>query len=71
MKSYRHYIKESTKKKYLAFVIIALLGAVLLYAVMEYAMTPPHYEPDIYIPLPNSNVSWEQSFHPGAWGNAG
>ena len=49
MKSYKHYIKESTKRKYLAFVIIALLAAVLL--VMLQAQATPSVAPGHSSPM--------------------
>lgn len=65
-KNRKHYIKPETKGK--AIFIICILLAItigLIWNAMEAASEPPAWQTSY--PMANAKISWEQTFHPGAW----
>ena len=49
---------------FLAMLLLAVM--VILSAVVPW----PETKPDVEYPMANVNVTWEQSFHSGAWSGA-
>ena len=67
MKSRKHYIKKEHKGQIIFIVFILLaIAAGLIWNMIEENNMPPAWQESY--PMANANISWEQSFHPGAWG---
>ena len=67
MKSHKHYIKKEQKGQIIFIVFILLaIAAGLIWNAIEETNQPPAWQ--VSYPMANANISWEQSFHPGAWG---
>ena len=66
MKSYKHYIKKETKGQiiFIIFLLIAI-AAGLIWNAIEESNQPPAWQTSY--PMANANISWEQTFHGGAW----
>ena len=69
------YIKPETKGQ-IIFVVVILLAIIagLVWAGIENNNQAPEWPGEVTTyPMANANISWEQSFHYGAWGeeNAG
>ena len=70
------YIITNERKGQIIFVVVILLAIVigLVWNYIEAENTAPKWPGDVKsYPMANVNISWEQSFHYGAWGenNAG
>lgn len=52
------------KKRIPMFAALALLAGMI--ALNVYVKTP-ELEPDMTHPMANARISWEQTFHSGAW----
>ena len=64
------YIKKETKGQIIFIVVLLIAIAVgLIWSEME---NQPEYkwEPAVSYPMANANISWEQSFHSGGWGES-
>ena len=60
------YIKRETKGQ-IIFVILLILAIVggLVWNTIEESKTQPAWQTEY--PMANANISWEQTFHGGAW----
>ena len=71
MNNYRKYTTKKHERKVfatvMAVIVIILLGW-LVYEVCDVLNAP--VRPDTEHPLVNSNISWEQTWHKGAWSDA-
>ena len=67
MNSTKNYITRELKKR--AGMIISLLILATMIT-LNIVVKEPELEPDEVFPMANSNVSWLQSFHAGAWSDA-
>ena len=70
------YIITNERKGQIIFVVVILLAIVigLVWNYIEAENKAPKWPGDVKsYPMTNVNISWEQSFHYGAWGenNAG
>ena len=74
MKKNHKYLITNERKGQIIFVVVILLAIVigLVWNMIEDDKRQP-LPPDKTYELINANISWEQSFHYGAWGenNAG
>ena len=60
------YIKKETKGQIIFIVLIMLAVAIgLLWNTLE--QNEVQTKPDVSYPMTNVNISWEQTFHSGAW----
>lgn len=69
MKSYKHYTTAEKERKVFAAVMLALLVIIVIWGVLEACgiMQKVDWPATVEYPMANANVSWEQTFHPGAW----
>ncbi len=67
MKSQNKYIRKETKGQIIFIVLIIL--AVLIGLLWNALEREPEYnwEPATSFPIANAQISWEQTFHGGAW----
>lgn len=67
MKSHKHYIKKETKGQiiFIIFLLIAIAAGLIWNAIELDRNT---LKPDAVYPITNTNISWEQTHHPGPWG---
>ena len=49
------------------FIALLILAAMIA---LNVAVPEPVLEPDSVYPMANSRISWEQTFHAGAWSGA-
>ena len=62
------YIKKETKGQIIFIVlIIAAIAIGLLWNALE-ETNDEQYKPDVSYPMANVNISWQQTFHAGGWG---
>ena len=54
------------KKRIPMFIAMALLAAMVIVC----AVVPEPVTHDVEFPMANVNVTWEQTFHAGAWSEA-
>lgn len=68
----KHYIKKETKGQ-IVFVLVILLAIItgIVWAVIENEQEAEKWKPAAVYPMANAHISWEQTFHPGGWENAG
>ena len=64
----KHYIKKETKGQ-IVFVLVILLAIItgIVWAVIENEQDAQKWKPAEVYPMANAHISWEQTFHPGAW----
>lgn len=64
----KHYIKKETKGQ-IVFVLVILLAIItgIVWAVIENEQDAQKWKPAEVYPMANAQISWEQTFHPGAW----
>lgn len=64
----KHYIKKETKGQ-IVFVLVILLAIItgIVWAVIENEQDAQKWKPAAVYPMANAHISWEQTFHPGAW----
>ena len=67
MNSTKNYITSEIKKRVLMFIALLILAAMIA---LNVAVPEPVLEPDSVYPMVNSRISWEQTFHAGAWSDA-
>ena len=60
------YIKKETKGQ-IIFIVLILLAIVIGLVWNELEQTEGQIKPDVSYPMTNVNISWEQTFHSGAW----
>ena len=67
MNSTKNYITSEIKKRVLMFIALLILAAMIA---LNVAVPEPVLEPDSVHPFVNTRISWEQTFHAGAWSDA-
>ena len=66
--NHKYYIKKETKGQVLCIVLLIIAVAIgLAWSALEARNDPPAWEPTETYPMANTNISWNQTFHPGAW----
>ena len=70
MTNHRHYNTIPTERKVFAIIMAVFLLAVIAVGVLALfgVFDKPAWEPDVYYPMANAKVSWEQTFYAGGWG---
>lgn len=63
----RHSITKELKKR--VPMLIALLAAAGMVA-LNLCVPEPVTKPDVEYPMANAHITWEESFHSGAWSDA-
>ena len=65
-KNHKYIITKERKGQIIFIVLILLAVAIgLLWNTLE--QTEVQTKPDVSYPMTNVNISWEQTFHSGAW----
>ena len=65
-KNHKYIITKERKGQIIFIVLILLAVAIgLLWNTLE--QTEVQTKPDVSYPMTNANISWEQTFHSGAW----
>ena len=65
-KNHKYIITKEGKGQIIFIVLILLAVAIgLLWNTLE--QTEVQTKPDVSYPMTNVNISWEQTFHSGAW----
>ena len=67
MNSTKNYITSELKKRVPMFIALLILAGMIA---LNVAVPEPVLEPDSVYPMANSRISWEQTFHAGAWSGA-
>lgn len=69
MKSYKKYNTYEKERKVFALVMLIILLALIVLAVLTAcgAFDQAVWKPDVSYPMANAKISWEQTYHPGAW----
>lgn len=65
-KNHKYIIKKETKGQ-IIFIVMILLAIVIGLVWNELEQTEVQIKPDVSYPMTNVNISWEQTFHSGAW----
>lgn len=61
------YIITKERKGQIIFIVLILLAIVIGLVWNELEQTGVQIKPDVSYPMTNVNISWEQTFHSGAW----
>ena len=61
------YIITKERKGQILFIVLILLAIVIGLVWNELEQTGVQIKPDVSYPMTNVNISWEQTFHSGAW----
>ena len=61
------YIITKEQKGQIIFIVLILLAIVIGLVWNELEQTEVQTKPDVSYPMTNVNISWEQTFHSGAW----
>jgi len=61
------YIITKERKGQILFIVLILLAIVIGLVWNELEKTEVQTKPDVSYPMTNVNISWEQTFHSGAW----
>ena len=64
MNSTKNYITSELKKRVPMFIALLILAGMIA---LNVAVPDPVLEPDSVHPFVNTRISWEQTFHAGAW----
>ena len=67
MNSTKNYITSEIKKRVPMFIALLILAAMIA---LNVAVPEPKPEPDSVHSFVNTRISWDQSFHAGAWSGA-
>lgn len=69
MRNYKHYTRyDRESKAFTVVAVIVLLGLIAFFALTMAGMfDEPLWKPDGSYPIVNANVSWQQTFHGGAF----
>lgn len=67
MNSTKYCITSQIKKRVPVIISLLVLAGMIA---LNVAVPEPVLEPDIVYPMANSRISWEQTFHAGAWSGA-
>ena len=68
----RAYSSIEKENRIFAAVMLLIIILILAAGVLELCGVFDNenvWEPTEVYPMANANISWEQSFHPGGWGN--
>ena len=65
--STNHSITNEMKKRVPVIISLVVLAGMIA---VNLAVKAPAVEPDTVHPMANAAISWDQSFHGGAWGGA-
>ena len=65
--STNHFITKSIRKRVPMIISLLILAGMIW---LNMAVPAPVIEPDSVHPMTNATVSWEQTFHSGAWSGA-
>lgn len=64
------YIKKETKGQ-IIFIVLIILAIVIGLIWSELENLPEYkWDPAVSYPMTNVNISWEQTYHYGAWGES-
>ena len=74
MKKQKKAYDFKKESRIFAAVMLIILVLIMAVGVMDlcgvfYKPEEPEWRPSVIYPMANANISWEQSFHPGGWGN--
>ena len=61
------YIITKERKGQIIFIVLILLAVAIGMLWNELEQTEIQTKPDVSYPMTNVNISWEQTFHSGAW----
>jgi len=61
------YIITKERKGQIIFIVLILLAVAIGLLWNELEQTEVQTKPDVSYPMTNVNISWEQTFHSGAW----
>ena len=67
MNSTKNYIASGIKKRVPMIIALLILAGMIA---LNVAVPEPKPEPDSVHPFVNTRISWEQTFHAGAWSGA-
>lgn len=69
MRNYKQYTRNNGNSKGFAVIAVIIMLAMVALIVLQLCgmFEEPLWKPDISYPLVNSQVSWEQTFHGGAF----
>ena len=67
MNSTKNYITSEIKKRVPMFIALLILAAMIA---LNVAVPEPKPEPDSVHPFVNTRISWDQTYHAGAWSGA-
>ena len=67
MNSTKNYIASGIKKRVPMIIALLILAGMIA---LNVAVPEPKQGPDSVHPMANSRISWDQSFHAGAWSGA-
>jgi hypothetical protein len=67
MNNHKNYITSELKKRVPMFIALLILAGMIA---LNVAVPEPKSEPDSVHPFVNTRISWEQTFHAGAWSEA-
>ena len=68
-KNHKHYIRKETRGS-IVFILM-ILAAIMIGLVWNVLEEEPVQTPDAVYPMANARISWEQTFRPGGWNDAG
>lgn len=68
-KNQKHYIRKETRGS-IVFILM-ILAAIMIGLVWNVLEAEPVQTPDAVYPMANAHISWEQTFRPGGWNDAG
>ena len=61
------YIITKERKGQIIFIALIMLAVAIGLLWNELEQTEVQTKPDVSYPMTNVNISWEQTFHSGAW----
>ena len=67
MNSTKNYITSELKKRVPMFIALLILAGMIA---LNMAVPEPKPEPDSVHPFVNTRISWDQTYHAGAWSGA-
>ena len=67
MNSAKNYITSEIKKRVPMFIALLILAGMIVLTVV---VPEPKPEPDSVHPFVNTRISWDQTYHAGAWSGA-
>lgn len=69
MRNYKHYNRYEKESKVFAAAALLVMLALIVLIIMQICglFDEPLWKPTVEYPMVNQNISWEQSYHGGAW----